>query len=237
MQLWVLFGWLTSACVGAEPALRFNTTAKAPLNTPDRTGFLDLVCAEALRRSGYRLEVVAHPAERGLKNVNSGVDDAEMTRVSGLDAAYPNIVQVPESIFTWRFVVFSKSDIRLDDGWSSLEGKSVAYLNGWKILEKNVPASTHAVKVRNPEQLFALLAKGRVEAIIYEYWAGMNFLRQPAFAAIKAQRPALMVENMYMYLHRRHRELVPRLSAALSGMKQDGTYQRLFGQVLGPLKK
>ena len=44
--------------------------------------------------------------------------------------------------------------------------------------------------------------------------------------------PALASKDMYIYLHKKHAELVPLLSKALSSMKNDGSYQKLSNKFL-----
>jgi len=227
-----MVGLLTSGEVLSESVLTLHVTAKAPLNTPDQSGFLDIICTKALSQVGYGLKTFSLPAERGLKNSNAGIDDGEMTRVAGLNTLYSNIIQVPEKIFDWKFVVFSKHDMALHSGWEGLAGRDVGFINGWKILEKNIPSSVYSVKVRTPEQLFEMLNKNRVDFIIYEYWSGMKFIEDPEFASIQPHSPPLMVEPMYIYLHQKHDRLVLPLAAAIQEMKQNGSYQRLYSQML-----
>lgn len=233
----ILFFWiLTSSLVQADQTLVINTTGKPPLNTPDQTGFLDLVAAEAFRRSGLQLKTIQLPAERGLINVNLGIEDGEMSRITGLEKTYQNLIRVPEKIMDWEFYAFSELNVDLKSGWKGLPGYSVAFINGWKILEKNVPAGAEITKVKNREQLFQLLIKQRSQIVIYERWAGLRYIKQPTFQIVRALQPALAIRKMYMYLNKKHHALVPKLASALKGMKQDGTYNRLVQQILEPLK-
>jgi ABC-type amino acid transport substrate-binding protein len=41
---------------------------------------------------------------------------------------------------------------------------------------------------------------------------------------------------MFVYLHRRHAHLVEPVASALAGMRRDGTWQRLYDQILLPLE-
>lgn len=214
-----------------QKTLVINTTGLPPLNTPDLRGFLDRVAAEAFSRLGIRLKTVRLPAERGLLNSNAGIEDGEMSRIAGLERAYPNLVRVPEKIMEWEFVGFSRRPIPLDKGWSSLLPYSVGIITGWKIYEKNVPAGTWLVKVKNPRQLFGLLLRGRVDIVLYERWNGMQMVKSES-PGLYMLKPPLARREMFIYLHKKHRALVPRLAAVLRAMKQDGTYQRLYRQVL-----
>lgn len=233
----ILFLWiLVSQLVHANQTLVINTTGESPLNTPEQTGFLDLVAAEAFRRSGLKLETVMLPAERGLINVNLGIEDGEMSRIAGLEKIYPNLIRVPETIMDWEFYAFSELKIDLNGGWSDLANYSVAFINGWKILERNVPVETEITKVKNPEQLFYLLARKRTQVVIYERWAGLRQIQQTQLKTVRLIQPALSKRKMYMYLHKKHRVLAIKIAEALESMKRDGTYDKLVEQILKPLK-
>jgi polar amino acid transport system substrate-binding protein len=214
-----------------QKTLVLNTTGLPPLNTRDQRGFLDRVTAEAFSRLGIRLKTVRLPAERGLMNSNAGIEDGEMSRIAGLDKIYPNLVRVPEKIMDWVFVGFSRKPIRIDKGWSSLSPYSVAIIRGWKIYEKHVPAASGLTKVKTPQQLFVLLVRGRVDIILYERWNGMHMVRRD-YPGLRMLRPEFARREMFIYLHKKHRALVPRLTAVLRAMKRDGTYQRIYRQIL-----
>lgn len=219
-----------------ERIILLNSAGDPPVSTESRTGFLDEVVAEALRTLGYKLQTVRLPAERALKSSNQGVIDGELLRVKGLDKLYPNLIRVPEKIMDLEFVVFSYTPINLEKGWSALSGKSVAYLNGWKILEKNVPSDSEVTKIKDVKMLFKLLKKHRTDYVLYERWAGLTILKTQKIAGVKLQQPPLAVKEMYVYLHKKHKDLVPKLAAAILAMKQDGRYQALLKKHFQPLE-
>ncbi|MDH5258964.1 MAG: transporter substrate-binding domain-containing protein, partial [Gammaproteobacteria bacterium] len=53
---------------------------------------------------------------------------------------------------------------------------------------------------------------------------------------INVLTPPLARKAMYIYLHKKHKELVTPLSKALLAMKNDGTYQKIFHQTLSGLE-
>lgn len=230
--------FLTTNCFVHANEITLNTTGEAPLNTPHLTGFMDLVAKEAFHRIGYSLKTIKLPAERGLKNVNAGIEDGEMSRIKGLDKTYSNLIRVPEKIMDWEFVAFSHDDIKLDKGWSGLSKFSVTFINGWKILEKNVPQQTEITKVKNHHQLFSILDKNRTDIIIYERWGGLLHLsKNPHFKPIKLHYPPIAKKEMFIYLHKKHKKLIPKIKQSLLNMKQDGSYNMLMKKILKPLEK
>ena len=219
--------YLFHPAANAEKSLVFNVTGQPPLNTNKHDGFMDEVTREALKRIGYKLVITRQPAERGLKSTNTGVIDGEMGRVKGINKIYTNLLRVPEKIMDWDFIVFSKKDINTNSRWNSLAHKNVSFINGWKILEKNIPKTAKVTKTKNSQQLFRLLQKDRTDFIIYEHWGGHLILSQLDEQVIKARKPAVVSREMFIYLHKKHAKLIPKLSRALTSMKKDGSYYRL----------
>lgn len=221
----------------AAPDIILNITALPPLNTSTQDGFADEVATEAFKRIGYELHTERLPAERGLKSANKGLIDGEMTRVKGLNKTYKNLVRVPEKIMDWEFVAFSYKPISMAQGWSSLSGKLVGHINGWKILEKNIPGDAEVTKVENADELFRLLEKKRTDFVIYEQWGGYYKVNSMSMNQVEKCEPAFAVKEMFIYLHEKHKALVPMLSASLKEMKKDGSYQKLYNKHLTPLKQ
>lgn len=234
----VVFNFLIifAQTVASNPIIRLNTTGLEPLNTASQTGFMDEVATEAFRRIHVKLQTVRLPAERGLINSNRGLIDGEMSHVKGIDKMYSNLIRVPEKIMDWEFVAFSYKPINLAQGWSDLAGKAVAHINGWKILEKNIPSSAEITKTANADGLFTLLRNNRTEYAIYELWGGRHLLRKMSMNDVQLCKPPLAVKEMFIYLHNKHKALVPQLAIALAAMKKDGSYQKLVRKHLKPLE-
>ena len=223
----VLIICVYSFAANAEQILRLNTVTNLPLHSPEHTGFLDKVAGQMMEDNGYRLQTVQLPAERGLINSNAGLEDGEMIRVAGMEKFYPNLIPIPEKLIDMEFAVFSKQAIDLKKGWKALENKTVAFINGWKILEINIPKTAEITKVKTPKQLFTLLKQGRTDYIIYSKWSGLYLLDKMGMHEVKQQQPLLAKKGMFMYLHKKHKKLIPGLTKALVAMKKDGRYDRL----------
>jgi polar amino acid transport system substrate-binding protein len=217
--------------------IELNTTTKPPLSTPNQTGFIDRVGEEAFSRLGIKLTTVRLPAERALLDANMGILDGEISRVAGLEQSYTNLVRIPEKLMDIEFTVFSRHVEHLAPGWEALQPYSTAIINGWKILENNIPVAAEVTKVKNPRQLFNLLNLERVDLIIYERWGGMALIDKLQIGSIRRLEPPLLTKGMFMYLHKKYKHLVPGLTQALKDIKADGTYDRIYQQTLKPFEK
>ncbi len=219
----------------AQETLSFGTATREPLVTPEGTGFIDLVAKEVLRRVGKKLVVSLLPAERSLINANKGIEDGDLQRISGLSKKYPNLIRVEEPFRTAEFSVFTKQENFKPTDWKSLEPYNVGFLNGWKILEANVKNVKSITKVAGAGQLFALLENGRADVVIFAKWQGIHMVKKLGLMGIRILEPPLSRRPMFMYLHKKHKDLAPKIAAALRAMKSDGTYQDLYDKVLGVL--
>jgi len=188
---------LSFEAVGFENTIILNSAAEAPLSNNTKSDFISEVTREAFRRIGYRLLIQYFPPGRGLKNSNSGLIDGELIRIKGLEKHYPNLLHVPEKIISLDFVVFSKQKMNLKNGWSDLSDKTVAHINGWKHLEKNIPSSANITKVGNAKILFKLLDKNRIDCVVYELWSGNRAVLQQSIENVIVNRTPLAV-NKYV---------------------------------------
>lgn len=209
----------------AEPIV-MATTASPPLSDAQQAGMLDLIVKEAFTRSGLEVNLVQLPSERGLSMADAGQVDGDVNRIGGLEKAYANLVQVPESNMRYEFMAFTmRKDVEIRN-WSDLAEYTVGYVIGWKIYDEHV-SSRSVIKVATPDNLFMLLASGRVDVALYYRLGGYYYAGKLGLTGLRALEPPLAQREMYMYVHRNHADIVPLLAGALRSMKGDGTYDAI----------
>ena len=213
-----------------------NTTSPPPFATKNSDGYHDLIAHEAFRRVGHDISISLLPGERSLRNLNEGIDDATLVRISGLENAYPNMVMVPEKIMDFTFVAFSNLASPEIKSWADLEGRDVAFLNGWKIFEANTERTSSVIKASKALSLFSMLEKNRTEVVLFEKWAGLKLVQDMKLENIVMHDRPLAVREMFMYVHRQHLNLVPDLANSLAEMKRDGTYDLIFNETLAVIQ-
>lgn len=219
----------------AEP-LRMVTGHYPPLATDDRSGFTDKIEMEAFRRLGIDLDLQRVPTGRAGPLADTGEADGCGPRIAGYDKFFPNLVQVEEPVIDFEFMAFTKrEDIEVRD-WTSLSDYTVGHLTGSVILANKTKQHAGMVtSVRDAEQLFTLLERGRIDIAVIERWTGLYAVNRLELRDVRLLQPALAHRPMFFYLNRKHADLAPRLADALRAMKADGTYDRTFGDSLHPL--
>ena len=234
MRAFLLAGLLL--VFGLAPAVAGNPTLTLSTNnTPLDRKALEQLSQESLRRIGVDLKLVSLPSERSLTAANLGEVDGEGLRVGGLggpDGPYPNLIQVPERFVRISFVAFAKNaTISLDNGWDSLKPYRIAFINGWKMFEANAQGARVVNKVDKPEQLFRMLDEGRVDLVLYTHADGLLLARNLGLTSVAPLSPALKEVDMYLYLHKKHQALVPKLTQAIRELKADGSYNRILSAI------
>lgn len=221
----------------AADNLVLNTGIRDPFTNNSKDGFIDLIVRETFRRIGVDAEVIVYQnASKSLQNSNNGIDDGAALRIKGLEKKFPNLIRVPEKLMDNDFVAYSTDQSLTTDGWDTMDGFKIAYIKGWQIFQNNLPDHKSTTRTKTAQQMFDLLDSGDVEFILFERWQGL-WRAQQLGIEIRPHSPPLAKREMFMYLNKKHSDLVEKAAGALSDMKKDGTYKEIFDKTLGRLQK
>lgn len=238
--MWRVYGFTVYlAILGLTPAanaaqtLVLNDPTFPPYTTDNRNGYLDKLTAELGRRVGVQFKLVRLPTERGLISANEGMIDGDLSRVEGMEKAYPHLLPLLEKNMDMHFVGLVRGLAPVNQlGWDRLAGKRVGMIKGWKIFEKNVPRNAEVTYSNDADQLIQLLAHNRIDIALYETEMGVKLAHEKGLHDVQPLAPALVVKPMFIYLNKKHQDLIPPLSAALRAMRADGTLARLMSATL-----
>lgn len=172
-------------------------------------------------------------SERSIQQANDGTDDGDGPRIAGLTQKYPNLIQVPEKIIDVEFSAFSKNTAFEPNGWESLKPYRVGIVIGWKILEDNIVGTKQLEKVNSVETLFKFLDSNRIDIAVIGKLDGLAAIKSQELKDIRVFQPPLAVREMFLYLNKKHKDIVPQIASALKSVKDDGTYHKIVNQTLG----
>ena len=206
----------------ASPHLVLTTWSSPPYSNPQQNGYFDLLLKEAFSRLDKEITIENRPAERSLKDANNGITDGDFFRVSDIGLLYPNLLIVPEPLYEMEFVAFSKmKELTLPNSWESLSEFNAGYVIGWKIIEENIGDTHGHSAVGSQEVLFKLLDANRIDVAVYSRYFGRQLISKFALKNIYMAPQSLAVKPMYLFMHKRHEELIPRLTEILKEMKAE----------------
>lgn len=228
----LLFMALQINCLHAAQTLTLGNAYVAPMTTPNKDGLFDLIYQELSHRLGIKIVIQeTGTGERVLLNANSGVDDGDVGRVAGLEKRYTNLVYVPVPIFHYQIVVFSKTIDFPVDGAKSIQPYDIGLLTGWKIVENISQGARSVSSLESGEQLFTMLDKKRIDIALIEKAQGLAIIKALGLKNIRILQPNLLEGDWYLYLNKKHANLVPIIAAELEKMHKDGTIKRINERV------
>lgn len=202
--------------VSAQDVLVFSTAENSKMS-----GLAQNILKKAYNSIGIEIEIRELPASRAIYMANRGDLDGELMRVQGIEKKYANLIQIPVGIARIDGVVFTKSlDIQVD-GFESLSPYSIAIRRGVKFAEDGTAGMNRTIS-ESLEHAFLLLDKGRIDVVIATRFTGLSVLNKFQYQEISVLEPPLITTNLYHYLHYNKKALVPKITAILEKMRNDG---------------
>ena len=212
---------------------QYSKAIRFSINQPENTyyyRFAKLEYTEAFARLGYGFELYALPSERGLLESNSGRMDGDAGRIrfdSALAAAYPNLIRVTEEIASVPIGAYTANDAIHLNSWKDLTSRNlvIGYPRGLKITEKRLfdhVDEKYLSDVADIRQGLEMIRRGRIDVMVA---VEAEFKDSGIVLA-----GIVEVISAFPYLHKKHRELAPKLAIILKTMKKDGIYDRLVRQ-------
>jgi polar amino acid transport system substrate-binding protein len=204
--------------------------------TPPVSDFFRQVLAEADRRLpdvAINFEVL--PAERSLELVEKGINDADCCRIPAvIFKSYKHFIAVNESFYSVRFSAFAREPDLAIRSFADLKPYAVGTVKGWKAAVNQVHAIGPAREyvVTSPEQLFQMLDKDRIDVGVMGYASGLKAISDLQLKGIYVVEPPLLKKDLFLMLSDRHAALVPVFEKVFKEMRQDGTIERLYQDML-----
>jgi len=184
------------------------------------------ILIEAYKRLGIEVSFVDFSAKRSLHVANEGIDiDGENHRISGLKSKYPNLVQVPISIYNIEAIVISKKVRFKVDGWESVRPFIIGLRRGIIFAENGTKGMTRSIVYSN-EHLFNMLNSNRFDVIILTRINASKYLNQAVNRNLIVLEPPIESHKMYHYLHEKNEHLLPKLTKVLLEMQEEGLLQK-----------
>ena len=183
------------------------------------------VLEHAYGQIGIPIRFAELPAERSLLKANEGSLDGDVNRVAGIEKKYANLVMIPVPINTVEHVVVTKNHEFTVDGWERLKPYSIAIRIGTKAVESGT-AGLNVTAFPAYEKIFKLVAQDRYEISVVGRITAMEYINRYRLKELKVLEPPLTRLPLYHYLHKKHLNIVEKITRSLQTMLQDGSIAR-----------
>jgi len=172
----------------------------------------------AARRAGVGVRVRALPSDRGMVLVNKGELDGAIGRTMLAARDYPNLVVVPEPVYLYAPTAYAYKKFDVSRGWQSLRGHTLCIRRGYSFTEKR-SAGMPQQRLDNDASLLRMLKAGGCDIAVMGRTNKEVQAMQAHDPDLLQLLPPLEVVPLYLVLHKRHMDLVPRLAEALRQLK------------------
>ncbi len=222
----LLFG--SCAAVFAQPPLRIARIE----NIPDQ-----FVGGEILKvvygRLNIPIELVDLPAKRALMESSEGRLDGEVHRNIMVQTQYPTLVMIRPALNYIEPSVFSKKERFEVKGWDSIKTYNIGIVRGVGTSEDGTKGMKSVQAVNTLDQLMLMLADDRVDIAVSDSFSGLAVLKKLGLEnRVRLLTPPLQKNEIYHFLHEKHRDLIPKVEQTLSEMKASGELERLRKQII-----
>ncbi|EPJ53663.1 MAG: hypothetical protein OFPI_09810 [Osedax symbiont Rs2] len=231
LSICVVILFFTKA-VYAEPLFTFAQIR----DTPDQ-----MVGAEILKavysKLGIDIKMLPMPGKRALKESSEGRVDGEVHRIFQVGEDYPTLIRVPTAINYIEPAVFSKKYRFKVTGCTALDKYSIGIVRGVKHAElcskglQKVQVIDHSIK------MMQLLQAGRIDIAITAKINGLVLIKKMAVESIHVLSPPLSRMLVYHYVHRRHKDWVPKIDKVIIKMQNSGELENLRQEAIKTLLK
>ncbi len=199
------------------------------------------IYTEALSRMDITFRYRVLPPKRASFYSDQGSIDGELSRVFDYNTEHPNLIRIEEHHLLSVFSAFAADPTITLNGWQSLKNTSynVEYRRGIKICAENLTAVIPSERLSEIHSIQAGIGKlltGRSDVFIEPEDGVFDYLKSEEFQRASRGRAIHKVGTMetmtsHLWLHKKHRDLAPRLSAILRDMKQEGLFDQYLEQV------
>lgn len=194
-----------------EKIIRIST-----VDTIEKKPALIKVLIDAYAKIGYKVELVLLPSQRSIEeNLANPNIDAEFARARGAADALPNCIIVPVSLLKTQSVCFIKDKSIKIETLDDLKKYSVGTIRGFPVVEKAMEKYSPKI-LTTTEQAMKMLNENRVQVVVVIKALGKLTIEGLKLENISITGPPVTEHKIYHYINKRHKNLVPSLTKALS---------------------
>ena len=189
------------------------------------------VLREAYQQLGFEIIIRKYPAQRSLVESNSGNTDGEVNRINGINRHYPNLLQVISPINYLEGVIFSFQKKPFNGTLAQCRNCLIGIRRGTKFAEKATFGLRRTI-VNTNSQLFKMLDLERINMVLTSRTEGLLELKKLNLPLVHILSPPVIKTDLYHYLHKKHKNLLPKISKVLSQMGKEGCIEAIRSEYL-----
>ncbi|MDM8535379.1 transporter substrate-binding domain-containing protein [Desulfobacterales bacterium HSG17] len=184
------------------------------------------VLQKAYKHIGIEAKIKWLPGARALQMANNGEVDGAQLRVASIKKKYTNLIMIPIPVYETEIVVFTRNMDFPVKGWDSLKPYKMGVPGGYTAILDNV--RDFNCWTVNYVQIFKMLDTNRVDIGILDRFNGLITIKKLGIKDIKILNPPLSNIQFYNFLHKKHKDIVPEITAVLQDMRDKGKISEIW---------
>ncbi|MEH6343610.1 MAG: transporter substrate-binding domain-containing protein [Bermanella sp.] len=214
--LFLLVFMMAPGCVHADKPMVFSIMSGGTVAKR-----LIPVLTSAYAELGIEVEFKYYPASRAVKLADAGMYDGETFRGMDFINAESNLLPVMVVVAEVEWWVYSKNINFKVQGYKSLEPYHVSSRRGILAADNILKYARKKKMLNTFEQTLLMLDAGRVDLAILPARISLAILEKMPLD-IYALKPAIRVDELYHFIHKKHEALIPKITKILKRMKRNG---------------
>ncbi len=193
------------------------------------TQLFDRVYKEAFGRLGYTFEFKVVPAARASIEADSGITDGEPGRLHEHNLLFTNLIRIEEAIDEAALAVYTAQRGIKVNSWDVIKkrGYRLDVLRGMTFIKGAGIEPRLIFQLNDRSQAFPRLLSGRADVYVDAELDFSALMRSSRYAKMRIYRAGIVERRLiYGFLHKRHEELVPRVTEVLRQLKKEGLIVR-----------
>ena len=223
------FLFFYTSCFATEMELVFSINGG---NNNDILSKISIaVLKEAYKNAGIDIKVQVTPSFRSIGFANNGITDGEVNRIMGFEKKFTNLIPIAVPINFVEETVFTTNNINFKvKGWESLRPYHIGILRGIKSTKK-LSNGMKRTFLTNLEQLFYMLERKRIDIGLTDKILGLEVINLKKIKNVRYLEPPIVTLNLYHYLHKKHKNIVKKITKVLQEMEKLGRIKQIRNEL------
>lgn len=173
--------------------------------------------------------ITPYPPLRALQYSTSGQKDGELCRIYAFGKANSMLLRVPTPYYSEKIVAVVKKGSQITIRNKEDLGKfRVAYIRGVKVSQNLTLEVKDVLVAGKTEQILKMLEIGRIDiGIVNEFDANLQLKKLDFSDKLVVISNPLVTEELYHYIHVKHKDLIARVDSKILEMKENGELKKL----------
>ncbi len=184
--------------------------------------------AAIYKEIGLEPEFVVLPSERSLRSVDAGEIDADIGRVAGAVASYPNAMETTESVLDIQLLAVVKKGFQPEKlSPAELKKYKLGHMRGTKMAEGLVKSlGMEATQANTLQSIFQMVVGDRFDVALTTSTTPLSAFPEFANTLTTLPQPLLTTRVVHV-MNKKWASYIPKFDAAVKKMRADGRLAKL----------